>query len=105
MPVNRSQKNNLTEQVAAKFAETTDELGIVPPPEGTRKHVSDWKRGFYYIALKAGVLVLPVSIDYRNKAITVHPPFFPSGDADADIARLKQHYRKDMALYPENYAD
>jgi 1-acyl-sn-glycerol-3-phosphate acyltransferase len=103
-PVDRRKKNNLTEQVADKFAKTEGELGIIIAPEGTRKYVSDWKRGFYYIALKANVPIVPVSIDYKNKEICVHPPLFPSGDIEADIAKLKTYYRKDMALYPENYS-
>ncbi|MCS7019307.1 MAG: 1-acyl-sn-glycerol-3-phosphate acyltransferase [Cytophagales bacterium] len=103
-PVNRTQHNNLTEQVAAKFAQATGELGVVIAPEGTRKYTNQWKKGFYYIALKANVPILPVCIDYKNKVISVHPPFFPSGNAEADIAQLKKYYRKDMALYPEHYA-
>lgn len=102
-PVNRTQKNNLTEQVAAKFAQAQGEFGVVIAPEGTRKHTTDWKRGFYHIAVKAQVPILPVSIDYRNKEICVHPLLFPSGGMEADIARLKSYYRKEMARYPENY--
>jgi 1-acyl-sn-glycerol-3-phosphate acyltransferase len=103
-PVDRSKKNNLTEHVAEKFATATGEYGVAIAPEGTRKYTSDWKRGFYYIAVKANVPILPVSIDYKNKEICVHPPLFPTGDIEADIEYLKKYYRKDMALYPENYA-
>jgi 1-acyl-sn-glycerol-3-phosphate acyltransferase len=103
-PVNRHKKNNLTEQVAKKFTEATGEFGVVIAPEGTRKYANDWKRGFYHIAVKASVPILPVSIDYKNKEICIHPLLFPSGNMEADIAQLKTYYRKEMALYPENYS-
>ena len=35
-------------------------------PEGTRKKVTEWKTGFYYIALKANVPIIAVAFDYGN---------------------------------------
>ncbi|MCS6967742.1 MAG: 1-acyl-sn-glycerol-3-phosphate acyltransferase [Cytophagales bacterium] len=105
IPVDRSQKNRLTEQIASQFSQAGNELGIVIAPEGTRKYTPNWKRGFYYIALKANVPILPVAMDYQNKLISVHPPFFPTGNVESDIAQLKRFFRKEMARYPDQYAE
>ncbi len=36
-------------------------------PEGTRKRVNDWKKGFYFIALKANVPIVVAYFDYKKK--------------------------------------
>mgnify|MGYP003307773964 CR=1 FL=1 len=49
LPVDRSKSNNTVSQVAAIFKKY-DNLNIVIAPEGTRKLVHKWKRGYYYKA-------------------------------------------------------
>src|SRR5205814_1046399 len=66
VPVDRRSPQNLVEQMANEFA-TRDELVLAIPPEGTRKRVEHWKTGFYYIALKAGVPIVPSILDYGKK--------------------------------------
>ena len=58
-------------------------------PEGTRKGVSQWKTGFYRIAVRAGVPILPVGFDYREHVVHLMPLFRPSGDLDLDLPRLQ----------------
>ena len=70
IPVDRSKKNSLTDQLAAHFKEC-DRMHLAITPEGTRKPNPNWKLGFYYIAKKAGVPILPVALDYKRKEAVV----------------------------------
>ena len=54
IPVYRSKKTSLTDMLAERIKDVTHfELAVTP--EGTRSKVKKWKRGFYFIALKAGI--------------------------------------------------
>nr|MBC8460835.1 1-acyl-sn-glycerol-3-phosphate acyltransferase [Deltaproteobacteria bacterium] len=67
LPVDRGRnKCNIVTQVVRMFHEH-DALVVVITPEGTRKRVEQWKKGFYLIALKAGVPLALSFIDYGNK--------------------------------------
>ncbi|MEO5799774.1 MAG: lysophospholipid acyltransferase family protein [Gemmatimonadales bacterium] len=72
-------------------------------PEGTRKRTTEWKSGFYRIAVGAGVPIQPVSLDYGRKRITIMPMFRPTGALDQDIAKLRATFSKEMARHPENF--
>jgi hypothetical protein len=47
--------------------------------EGTRKKVTELKTGFYYIALKANVPIIPVAFDFGKKEVNLGIPVLPSG--------------------------
>ena len=42
---------------------------IIISPEGTRKEVKEWKTGFYYIALEAGVPIFLGNLDYKQPLV------------------------------------
>jgi len=65
-------------------------LGIAP--EGTRSRGTPWRSGFYNIALAAKVPVLPAAFDFGRKSLTLFPLFEPTGDFDADLAKLQALY-------------
>ena len=92
IPVDRSRGNNMVVKTAAIFKQY-DELNIVITPEGTRKRVEKWKRGFYYIAEMAQVPVVLGFIDYKTKRCGYGPSFIPSGDFDKDWPILENFYR------------
>jgi 1-acyl-sn-glycerol-3-phosphate acyltransferase len=71
-------------------------------PEGTRKKVKMWKTGFYYIALKAKVPILPVAFDYKNKNVIVHSLFYPTGNIKEDFKKLYNNY-KNVLSYRFDY--
>ena len=81
IPVDRSRRNNIVTQVAAMYSKC-DDLNIIITPEGTRKLVHNWKRGFYYIALKANVPIVMGFLDFKKKELGFGPMFYPSGDYD-----------------------
>ena len=61
-------------------------------PEGTRQRVEKWKSGFWRIALEAKVPILPVYFQYPEKTIGFGELIYPSGDLDADMARIRKFY-------------
>ncbi|NDV58109.1 1-acyl-sn-glycerol-3-phosphate acyltransferase [Bacteroides sp. 519] len=103
IPVNRNRKTSLVDQMAKVFSEKkTFDLAITP--EGTRKANSEWKKGFYYIALKAQVPIVLIGIDYKTKTITAGKSLFPSGDIDKDMIEIKSYFKGFHGKHPENFA-
>ena len=70
-------------------------------PEGTRQYTPEWKTGFYRVAEGANVPILLGFLDYQKKEAGVGPTIYPSGDIEADIARMKDFYRTVTGRYPE----
>ena len=103
VPVERTAASSLTDVLADRFAHSP-RLAIAVTPEGTRKANPDWKRGFYYIALKAQVPIVLAYIDYKEKCIGMTRSLFPSGDIEKDMAEIKDYYRHRHARYPRNFA-
>jgi len=100
LPVNRERPKGVVEQTVAMFAER-ESLLLAVAPEGTRKPVTQWKNGFYRIALGAGVPIVPGYFDNRKREIGFGPPFQPTGDMAQDIAALRAYFapipRRDQA--------
>jgi 1-acyl-sn-glycerol-3-phosphate acyltransferase len=74
-------------------------LGIAP--EGTRRKVKAWKKGFYYIALNAKVPILLVFLDYRRKVTGIGPLITPSGDIEADMEIIRGFFANVTPRHPE----
>lgn len=100
IPVDRKANNNFTEQ-AVSFFENNDSMFMVFTPEGTRSYNPNWKKGFYYIALKAKVPIYVAYIDYKTKTGGFHSLFEPTGDADADILKIKDILKQYKGKFPE----
>ena len=99
IPVQREKTNNL---VAASVQTLTDADGpvqLVVPPEGTRY----WKTGFYYIATGANVPIVLGYLDYAKKISGLGPVFEPSGDIEADMARIKAFYAPFKGKNPQQF--
>jgi 1-acyl-sn-glycerol-3-phosphate acyltransferase len=103
VPVDRSStKGDAVTQTAEVIAKSERIIATIAP-EGTRK-ASRWKTGFYWIAHKAGVPIVPVAFDYSVREVRVFPPFMPTGDIERDLPRIMSHYGPQMALFPEQYS-
>jgi 1-acyl-sn-glycerol-3-phosphate acyltransferase len=101
IPVDRKKNNNLT-QTAVDLFDQYETLFLVFTPEGTRSYSPDWKKGFYYIALKAEVPIYIAYMDYSTKTGGFHSKFVPTGDADKDIEYIKGVLSKYKGKHPEN---
>jgi len=91
-PVNRKHSKNLTDKIA-EYIKAKDDVVFLISPEGTRKKIETWKRGFYYIALKAKVPIALGYLDYRNKTGGIGPVFYPTGNYEEDLQEIKKFYR------------
>ena len=91
IPVNRAASHGVVGECVRAF-EASDALYLAVAPEGTRKGVSQWKTGFYFIALKAGVPIMPVAFDFGTHVVRLMPVFHPTGDMEADLAVLQACY-------------
>lgn len=103
VPVDRKKSANLVDAIAGLF-EDYDQIYIAITPEGTRKLVHDWKKGFYFIAKKADVPILLSFIDYKNKTVGMGEPFKVTGDFDADMKKIKEFYMDKGARHPEMFS-
>ncbi len=98
--IDRSKKNNVVGQLAARFSQT-DELVLVVPPEGTRGQTKYWKSGFYHIAHQAKVPLLLCFLDYDKKAGGAEREFMPTGDYEADMVEIKAFYNTVKGKFPD----
>jgi len=103
IPINRSKKSSVTEQLAKEFAKR-DFFHLAIAPEGTRKKIREWKSGFYYIALKASVPIQIGFIDYRRKEVGIKGTFYPTGNAQDDIMSIRAMYEGMRGYHRKNFA-
>jgi 1-acyl-sn-glycerol-3-phosphate acyltransferase len=92
IPINRSAALNVVEQMVQRFGEH-ERMWLGITPEGTRKHVKQWKSGFLRIAREANVPIQTVFIDYPSKTFTLGPLVHASADTDADMAAIRALFR------------
>jgi len=90
--VNREQSHNLVAAAAQSLREADGPVQLIVSPEGTRHHTRYWKTGFYYIAQTAQVPIVMAYIDYSAKRSGLGPLFQPTGEVQADMARIKTFY-------------
>ena len=88
----RNSKSKTVDLIADKFNDKKN-YRLALSPEGTRKKVDKWKTGFYYIAKKANVPIVSVSIDAKKKEVIFSKPFYPTDNIDKDFAHLRKFYR------------
>ena len=104
VPVDRSKSTSLVDQMAAEFA-ARDKMALLVPPEGTRGKVTDWKSGFYHIAVTAKVPIVLSALDWGTKSGGVVGVFYPTGDYEADLPVIMSYYSGVKGKYPENHPD
>ena len=103
IPVQRSKHTSMTDQLAA-IARQRETFGLCITPEGTRKPATEWKHGFYYIALKAELPILLFGLDYGQKRIVCTKAIIPDGNVEAQMSEIKQYFKPFQGKYPENFA-
>ena len=102
IPVNRGHQNHLVEQMIEMFSQNED-THLVICPEGTRKAVKHWKKGFYVIAEGAKLPIVLGFIDYKKKRCGIEKYFYPTGDYEKDLAMIWDYYKDIKAKHPEGF--
>lgn len=102
IPVYRSKHTSMTDNLAetAKRAET---FRLCITPEGTRSLKPEWKKGFYFVALKAQIPVLLYGVDYERRLIQCTKSLIPTGDVDKEMKEIKLYFKDFKGKHPEQF--
>lgn len=103
VPVDRGRSSNMVVSLTKMFKEKEKFLLIITP-EGTRKYVENWKKGFYHIAENAQVPIVLSYVDYGKKEGGLGPVIFPSGNYEEDFKIIQEFYKDKTAKYPEKFS-
>ncbi len=99
VPVDRGKRTSVTDQMVERF-KTSERFQLAVTPEGTRKRAKDWKKGFYFIALKANVPIVVAYFDYGKKEVMwIKIPIRYErciGELPPAILRISYRYRSFM---------
>ena len=85
MPIDRSSRNNVVEQMADAF-QKADRLWVAITPEGTRGDIKAYRRGYLRIAEAANVPVFLFGVDAPRKTLVLDRYMETTGNDDADAA-------------------
>jgi 1-acyl-sn-glycerol-3-phosphate acyltransferase len=104
IPVNRRERTNFVDRMVRIFDER-DKLRLAIGPEGTRRKISHWKTGFYYIALNAGVPIVLGFADYDRKVVGLGQTLVPTGDIQTDFEIIRAFYTNVKGKYPHKQSE
>ncbi len=100
IPVFRSKHTSMTDNLA-ETAKKSDTFRLCITPEGTRSLNPDWKKGFYYVALKAQIPVLLYAVDYEKRLIQCTKSMIPTGDMEKEMKEIKLYFKDFKGKRPE----
>jgi 1-acyl-sn-glycerol-3-phosphate acyltransferase len=103
IPIDRTAPGGVISQTVEAFR-TRPALVIGLAPEGTRKRVDKWKRGFYLIAQEARVPIVCAYVDYGRKVVGTGLRLQASGDYARDLEAIQAFYRTITPKRPENFS-
>ena len=100
VPVERSTAHDMVRTLASVIA-ARERIAVAMPPEGTRGRAEHWKSGFYFVARESGVPIALGYLDYARREGGIGTPIAASGDARADMDRIRAFYADKRGRYPE----
>ncbi|MBX3001074.1 MAG: lysophospholipid acyltransferase family protein [Caldilineaceae bacterium] len=100
IPVDRQSPVGLVDQIVERFT-SREKFIVVITPEGTRKRVEKWKTGFYRIAMGANVPIVLAYADYPKRTVGIGPTLIPTGNLDADLARMMDFFKTVTPRHPD----
>lgn len=103
-PKNAGSQRRSYVDVMTEIFEQRRHIAVLVTPEGTRSRQTQWKTGFYYVALQAGVPICLGYLDYANKIAGVGPVIHPSGDIAADMSQIMDFYRSIQGKHPQQFS-
>ncbi|MBR0489884.1 MAG: 1-acyl-sn-glycerol-3-phosphate acyltransferase [Prevotella sp.] len=102
IPVFRSKHTSITDNLA-ETAKQAESFRLCITPEGTRSLNPEWKKGFYFIALKAQIPILLYGVDYEKRLIQCTKSLMPTGDVDKDMKEIKLYFKDFKGKHPEQF--
>ena len=103
VPIDRRAAGARVLQTVQEY-KNNDDMVLLITPEGTRSAQSNWKTGFYHIAVEAEVPIAIAFVDKRAKEAGIDHFLRPTGDMDREMAEIKAFYDTKRGLKPNNYA-
>lgn len=91
-------------QVMTDLFKQHPELVMLVTPEGTRARQEQWKTGFYYVAVNAGVPIALAYMDYEQKKAGVGKIIHPTGNFEEDMAEIMDFYAGIQAKFPKEFS-
>lgn len=95
IPIDRTKRHNYVMEVANAIARR-DRVALVIAPEGSRHPEGPWRSGFYHIAMRARVPIVPAWIDRKRRRAGLGEPVMPSGNYEADLEKIAAFYRANI---------
>ena len=102
IPVWRTKRTSMTDNLA-ETAKKSSSFHLCVTPEGTRSLNPEWKKGFYFIALKAGIPILLYGADYEKRVIQGKKTIIPNGDVDNQMKEIKLYFKDFKGKIPEKF--
>jgi 1-acyl-sn-glycerol-3-phosphate acyltransferase len=99
VPVDRKRSTGLVEQMV-ETCNKAENFILTIAPEGTRHHVTEWKRGFYHIARGAGIPIVLAVVDGKHKTVRIGQIFHPTDDMEADLRTIKGFFTGIVGINP-----
>ena len=102
IPIDRSKKNDVTSQITEWF-NNNDNVMLGITPDGTRKKVDKFKKGYLRMAYAANVPVFIIGIHGPTKTVMLDKIFELSGDIEKDNAAVKAYFDANfIGINPQN---
>ncbi len=102
LPIDRSKPTALVKSIVDEFNQR-DSMVLVITPEGTRSATRNWKTGFYRISQVANIPIGVTYLDAQKREVVVDHFFFPTGDLEGDLKKMKAIYDTKPGINPQNY--
>jgi 1-acyl-sn-glycerol-3-phosphate acyltransferase len=103
-PKKEGEERESTVQAIANLFAKKDKLCLMIAAEGTRSLQTEWKTGFYYIALQANVPICLGYLDYKTKTGGFGKVVYPTGDLQADMAVIMEFFKDKTAKNPAKFS-
>lgn len=91
-PVNRTEQSDAVSAIVTIFNQRK-KFRLTLAPEGTRKKVTTWRTGFYFIAKAAKVPIVLVAFDFGKKQVKVSEPLHPTENMEEDLQSYRAFYK------------
>jgi 1-acyl-sn-glycerol-3-phosphate acyltransferase len=100
IPVDRAAAHDVVDQMC-RAVRAHERFVLVITPEGTRRRRPYWKSGFYFIARRVGIPVVPAALDYGRRQCRIGPPLTMTGDQESDLDQFRRFFGDARGKRPE----
>jgi 1-acyl-sn-glycerol-3-phosphate acyltransferase len=103
IPVEMGKDKEFVPQIIESF-EKTNRMFLSITPEGTRKKVTRWRKGFYQLTQATNATLLLGALDYKKKHIILGNALNITDDFNADMKEIGKFYQDVSGKYPEKFS-